>query len=183
MAEHYVQWFSPFRYYTLNSFKTWGKHILIQLCLAYSPELLFNSKISLFWDAEAKVRRGAERTIMNSYCVSYLHSLSLSLLLPLFLSLCLLIVHVTMFITQLLISFGLTNSSADPSEAAGWNLPSMTGVLCVCMCVYPQYRKTPTHWERAPHWLPSWKSCPSDETLRRRTLTVRNVSLTVSHWE
>lgn len=94
---------------------------------------------------------------MNSYCVSYSFLAHLSLSQSLSLSLCLLFVHVTMSITQLLISFGLRNSSADLSEAAGWNLPSMTGALCVCVCVcslcvcvYPQYRKTPTHWERAP---------------------------------
>lgn len=37
------------------------KHILIQLSLAYSPELLFNSQISLFWDTEAKVSHGEGR--------------------------------------------------------------------------------------------------------------------------
>ena len=114
----------------------------------------------MFWDTEAKVSHGEGRQIMNSYCVSFPRSLSLCLPLLPSLPLCLLIVHVTMSITQLLISFGLRNSSADLSEAAGWNLPSMTGALCVCVrvcvcvcmwvCVYPQYRKTPTHWERAP---------------------------------
>lgn len=84
---------------------------------------------------------------MNSYCVSYPRPLSL--LLPLFLlllslPLCLLIVHVTMSITQLLISFGLRNSSADLSEAAGWNLPSMTGALCVCVCTHSIERHPPT---------------------------------------
>lgn len=70
----------------------------------------------------------------------FIPSFSLSLLRPLFLlllslPLCLLIVHVTMSITQLLISFGLRNSIADLSKAADWNLPSMTGALCVCVCV------------------------------------------------
>lgn len=37
------------------------ENILIQLFQAYSPEFLFNSQISLFWDTEAKVSHGEGR--------------------------------------------------------------------------------------------------------------------------
>ena len=111
---------------------------------------------------------------MNSYCVSYRRSFSL-LLLSLSLSPHCPCHHVHYSITNLL----------WPQEFQCWPLwgsrlkPSQHDRSTVCMCVYPQYRETPHPPGASTPWLPSWKACPSDEMLRRRTLTVRNVSLAV----
>lgn len=108
--------------------------------------------------------------IDNELILCFIPWFSLPLSFALLFLLCLLIVHVTMSITQLLISFGLRNSSVDLSEAAGWKLPSMTGALCVYVPIV--YRKTPTHRERAP--LDSQAESLSNVTVCLRTLTVGN---------
>lgn len=122
---------------------------------------------------------------MNSYCVSYPCSLSLSF----FFSTCSPLSpslsphcpchHVHYSITNLL----------WPQEFQGWPLrgsrlkPSFHDMsfvyVCVCLsvCTHSIERRHPLG--ACTPWLPSWKSCPSDETLCRRTLTIRNVRFTV----
>lgn len=111
------------------------KHILNQLSPVYSQSCPFLKRfpdkfVLGHWSQGQSWGGELDNELLLCFIPLLTPYLSPSSSLPspiLSLCLCLLIVHVTMSITQLLISFGLRNSSADLSEAAGWNLLSVIG--------------------------------------------------------